>query len=179
MKRFLLIPVLMLALGSCGSHKNISVPAEEKPLLTDGYIDIHPDSKTNAIQHVEMKDTEKVSYRNFQDYLQSHVSGVDITASGGIVIRGMGTFNGSSDPLVLMDGTEIQDLDSINPYDIHSIDVIKDGGTAAYGLRGANGVILITSESAYQLKKAEREARQREKEAARAAKAAKKAAKKK
>ena len=125
MKRFLLIPVLMLALGSCGSHKNISVPAEEKPLLTDGYIDIHPDSKTNAIQHVEMKDTEKVSYRNFQDYLQSHVSGVDITASGGIVIRGMGTFNGSSDPLVLMDGTEIQDLDSINPYDIHSIDVTR------------------------------------------------------
>lgn len=112
-------------------------------MLTDGYMEISPDQKTTAIQHVDVKDSEKVSYRNFQDYLQSHVSGVEISSSGGIVIRGMGTFNGSSDPLILM-----------------------DGGTAAYGLRGANGVILITSEAAYQIKQAEREAKKREKEAA-------------
>ena len=148
-------------------------------MLTDGYLDIDAEAKTNSIQHVDVKDAEKISYRNFQDYLQSHVAGIEISASGGIIIRGLSTVNGSSDPLILMDGMEVQDLDSINPNDIHSVDVIKDGGTAAYGLRGANGVILITSESAYQVKQAEREAKKREKEAAKAAKAAKKAAKKK
>ena len=102
-----------------------------------------------------------------------------MSASGGLIIRGVGTFNGSSAPLILMDGMEVHDTSVINPNDIHAIDVIKDGGTAAYGMRGANGVILITSEAAYLAKKAEQEAKKREKEAAKAARKAAKDSKKK
>ena len=74
---------------------------------------------------------------------------------------------------------EVHDTSTINPNDIQSVDVIKDGSTATYGMRGSNGVILITSKAAYQAKQAEREARKKEQEAAKAAKKAAKEAKKK
>ena len=87
----------------------------------------------------------------------------------------MGTFNGSSKPLILMDGIEIQNTDDINPNDIYSVDVLKDASiTATYGFRGSNGVLLITSKAAQHAKEVEKEARKREKEAAKAARKAKK-----
>ena len=68
---------------------------------------------------------------------------MEVTPDKRIIIRGLGTFNGSSDPLILVDGQEMQDISSINPNEIKSIDILKDSSTAIYGVRGANGVILI------------------------------------
>jgi TonB-dependent starch-binding outer membrane protein SusC len=73
------------------------------------------------------------------------------TADGAIALRIRGTTSilGSNEPLYVLDGVEIQAapggaLAGINPYDIASIEVVKDpAGTAMYGLRGANGVIII------------------------------------
>ena len=74
-----------------------------------------------------------------------------------------------------MDGTEIQNTSDINPMEIYSIDVLKDASsTAIYGIRGANGVIIVTSKAAQHAKDAQREARKQEKEAAKAARKAKK-----
>ena len=70
---------------------------------------------------------------------------MEVTSDKRIIIRGLGTLNGSSDPLILVDGQEWQDISSLNPNDIKSIDVLKDSSTAIYGIRGANGVILITT----------------------------------
>lgn len=111
-----------------------------------------------SVGHIEMQDAER-TYRSFAEYVQDRVPGVEVTASGGLLIRGMSTFNGTTDPLVLMDGMEIHDIDSINPHDIHSVDVIKDGSAASYGMRGGNGVILITSKAAYLSKEAEKRAK--------------------
>jgi TonB-dependent SusC/RagA subfamily outer membrane receptor len=122
-----------------------------------------------------MKDADAMSYRTFEDYVQSRVGGVDIDGNGNLVVRGMGTFNGSSKPLILMDGVEIDNTDDINPNDIYSVDVLKDASsTATYGFRGANGVLIITSKAAQHAKEVEKEAKKREKEAAKAAKKAKK-----
>ena len=119
-------------------------------------------SETRSAQHVDMKDTDAMSYQNFEEYIQARVGGVDIDGNGNLVIRGMGTFNGSSKPLILMDGSEVLSTQEINPNEIHSIDVLKDASsTAAYGMRGANGVIVITSKAAYHAKQAEREARKK------------------
>ena len=146
----------MSLFNCCALQKGVTSAEKEQSITEAG-----------SFQHVEMSHADLMSYRSFQDYLLSHVGGVEITADGGIVIRGISTFNGSSQPLILMDGMEVQDVNSINPYDIHSVDVLKDGSsTAAYGIRGSNGVILITSKAAYQTKQAEREAKKREKEAA-------------
>jgi len=85
--------------------------------------------------------------------LANRVPGVHITrtADGGIAvrIRGASTFSGEDAPLYVIDGVPIQpgpggSLVGISPYDIASIEVLKDiAATAAYGSRGANGVIVI------------------------------------
>lgn len=68
-------------------------------------------------------------------------------SSPGIVIRGVGTLNGSSDPLYIVDGIQFEgSINTISQDDIESITVLKDASsTALYGSRGANGVVLITT----------------------------------
>lgn len=85
--------------------------------------------------------------------IAAHVAGVTVTrtADGGIAvrIRGQSTLNGNTEPLFVIDGLPIEagpggSLVGINPHDIASIEVLKDAAsTAFYGVRGANGVVLI------------------------------------
>jgi TonB-dependent SusC/RagA subfamily outer membrane receptor len=63
--------------------------------------------------------------------------------SKGVYIRGVNSFNLSSEALYVLDGSIVRDLNMVNPCDIVSIDVIKDGTSAIYGMRGANGVVVI------------------------------------
>ena len=61
-------------------------------------------------------------------------------------IRGQGTFAGSSDPLIMIDGIEAKNYNNLDPNEIENITVLKDASaTAVYGVRGANGVLLITT----------------------------------
>lgn len=88
-----------------------------------------------------------------EEALMGRFPGVEVnrTPSGGIAvrIRGGSSLMGDNEPLYVIDGLEIKAgpngaLDGINPYDIESIEVLKDAtNTAMYGSRGANGVILI------------------------------------
>ena len=158
---------LMTAAAGCGPTVR-TASADQSSRRSDGYIT----TETASIDHSEVSEMDQVTYRTLEDYLLAKVSGIELSSGGDIIIRGMGTFNGSSKPLILFDGAEVFDTSTVNPVDIHSVDVIKDGSTASYGMRGSNGVILITSKAAYQTRQAEKEARRREKEAAKAAKAA-------
>jgi TonB-linked SusC/RagA family outer membrane protein len=63
-----------------------------------------------------------------------------------IQIRGVGTFAGSADPLIIVDGVEAQTYNNLDPNVIESVAVLKDASaTAVYGVRGANGVLIITT----------------------------------
>lgn len=96
---------------------------------------------------------EQPSFNAMQS-LRGKVPGVNIYTNSGaptgnnrVVIRGVGTINASSDPLYVVDGVVMDNIDVMNPNDIKSIEVLKDASaTAIYGARGANGVILITTE---------------------------------
>src|SRR5438105_3610472 len=89
--------------------------------------------------------------------LQGKIPGADIYrdngyAGGGVNIRIRGnrsnnsTSSGANAPLIIIDGAQGVSLDDVNPNDIESIDVLKDGSsTAIYGSRGANGVIIVTT----------------------------------
>jgi TonB-dependent SusC/RagA subfamily outer membrane receptor len=77
------------------------------------------------------------------DYLRGRVPGVMVTSDKRIFIRGIGTNSDATDPLILVDGVQVTDLSSLNPADVKSVDVIKDGTSAIYGMQGANGVIII------------------------------------
>lgn len=61
-------------------------------------------------------------------------------------IRGVGTFNGSQEPLVLVDGIQVDNYNNIDPNEIENVTILKDASsTAVYGIRGANGVLIITT----------------------------------
>ena len=92
---------------------------------------------------------EQHSYRSLEDLLQGQVPGLNVTPSprsGGpadINIRGTNTLTGSSAPLIVLDGSPyIGSLQDINVYDVKTVEVQK-GGSSEWGVRGANGVILI------------------------------------
>ena len=119
----------------------------------------------------------QAKYNDIFEMIRGRVPGVTVgQASAGqmpsIVIRGIGTNSGMTQPLFIVDGVQTENISTINPDDVDEIEVIKDGTSAMYGVQGANGVIIITT------KTAARQAAQAA-EAAKAAKAAKKAARKK
>ena len=85
--------------------------------------------------------------------LQGKVAGLTISRPGGdpnggfnIRLRGLATLGANSSPLIVIDGVIGASLDNVDPNDIESIDVLKDGSAAAiYGTRGSSGVILVTT----------------------------------
>lgn len=108
---------------------------------------------TGAVAVVDSKTIEKLNPTRIDQALQGQVSGVSVTSASGspgsatnIRIRGIST-NGNNNPLILVDGNVIEDLSVINPNDIKSINVLKDATAGIYGVRAANGVILITTKS--------------------------------
>lgn len=91
---------------------------------------------------------------NVEQSLAGRIAGVNVSTNSGrpggrtsIAIRGFSSINASNSPLYIVDGVELTEgLADINPYDVESIDVLKDASaTAIYGTRGSNGVIIVTT----------------------------------
>ncbi|MCG9970558.1 SusC/RagA family TonB-linked outer membrane protein [Christiangramia crocea] len=108
---------------------------------------------TGAVSVVDSETIEEQNPARVEQALQGRVAGVNVTSTSGspgsgstINIRGIST-NGNNAPLILVDGNVIEDLSVINPNDIESINVLKDATAGIYGVRAANGVILITTKS--------------------------------
>lgn len=108
---------------------------------------------TGAVSSVKTKDIEKFPVTRADQALQGRVPGLAIqntsaspNANVVIRIRGANSINGGNDPLVVIDGIQGGNLNTLNPADVLSYEVLKDASaTAIYGSRGANGVILITT----------------------------------
>lgn len=117
-----------------------------------GYGSMKKKEMTSAISHVSSKDLNQVSSLDSRMLLQGKVSGVSVDNSqmadpnqqGSIQIRGVASRQAGTGPLYVIDGVPGGDMTNINPADIESIDVLKDGAASAiYGTRGGNGVILV------------------------------------
>jgi TonB-dependent SusC/RagA subfamily outer membrane receptor len=106
-----------------------------------------------AVSVVTAEDIDRQPGQPIEQVLMGRFPGVTVThaADGSVSVRIRGTtsIRGSSEPLYVIDGVEIQpgpggSLTGINPHDIATIEVVKDpAGEAMYGVRGANGVIII------------------------------------
>mgnify|MGYP006287427251 CR=1 FL=1 len=112
------------------------------------------ESLTGSAAVIDSKKIESRSVSSVAQILTGSTTGVQTTSGSGqpgsspdIQIRGQGTLNTSSDPLIILDGAEYAgNLSSISPTDIESMTVLKDASsTALYGSRAANGVIIITT----------------------------------
>jgi TonB-linked SusC/RagA family outer membrane protein len=108
---------------------------------------------TGAISVVKAADIVRSPTNDPLEAIQGMVPGADITKVSGkegsgdsIHIRGTRTISGSTQPLTIIDGIQGGNLNSLNPNDIESIEVLKDASsTAIYGSQGANGVIIVTT----------------------------------
>ncbi len=112
---------------------------------------------TGAISKVKNEKLDQMGIARVDDALVGQVSGVNIQATEGeagsaptIRIRGTGSINGNSGPLVVVDGVVVDEdfLGSLNMNNIESFEVLKDAASGAiYGARAGNGVIMITTKS--------------------------------
>ena len=118
-----------------------------------GYGTVKKRDLTGAVSSISDKDLKDAPVTNVGQALQGKVSGVYIVDAArpgdnvSIKIRGLGTVNSDSSPLVVIDGVPTDlGLSSINTADIERIDVLKDASaTAIYGARGANGVVMVST----------------------------------
>lgn len=119
-----------------------------------GYGAQKKESVTAAISTVGAKDLVQSPSTNVSNSLVGRLSGLTSIQTSGkpgedasdLYVRGIGTYMGSTTPLVMVDGVARDSYNNIDPNEIESISILKDASaTAVFGVRGANGVILITT----------------------------------
>lgn len=142
-------------------------------IVVIGYGSMQKKDLTGSVTSIKSAELTQNKTISFTDAMQGKLAGVQISAQSGelgsasrISIRGANSLYGSSLPLYVIDGVQIDvntgevasakmgngttldPMSSINPADIESIDVLKDASaTAIYGARGANGVVIVTTKS--------------------------------
>lgn len=144
---------------SVAGKNKIDVVLEEnsnalKEVVVIGYGTQRKEAVTGSVASIGGKELNEVQSANVTQALQGRLAGVELTqtstkpgAAMQIRIRGTRSLTGDNDPLIVLDGVPFGgQIGDINPVDIKSVDVLKDASaTAIYGSRGANGVILITT----------------------------------
>jgi TonB-dependent SusC/RagA subfamily outer membrane receptor len=145
----------LLALSACASKPDgPKLPIPSPTAVDVGYGSQEKRDVNAAVSGASGEKMMSSSPRTVADMLVGRFSGVEVRQlpNGGtsIRIRGSRSMKGTSEPLLVLDGTPQhngnQSLQDLDPHDIKSIEVLKDAAAAAvYGSRGANGVILIAT----------------------------------
>jgi TonB-dependent SusC/RagA subfamily outer membrane receptor len=120
-------------------------PGEQNREYATGYGHVSDRDKLSALDNLNRDDLDFSQYDNIYDMIKGRFAGVDVK-NGEIIIRGISSFNLSSSALIVVDGiptTDASILQTIPPSQVSNINVIKDGSAAIYGVRGANGVVII------------------------------------
>jgi len=140
-----------------GSDNTITVALAPGALLDEvvvvGYGTQTKKEVTGAVTSISAKDFNVGNITSPAQFLQGKVAGLTISKANGdpngqigVRLRGLSTIGAQTEPLYIIDGVLGASLSSIDPVDIESMDVLKDGSAAAiYGSRGSSGVILITT----------------------------------
>ncbi|MDE5656462.1 MAG: TonB-dependent receptor plug domain-containing protein, partial [Muribaculaceae bacterium] len=120
-------------------------------IVVVGYQTVRKADLTGSVAVMDMKQPISENSGSIINSMQGRLPGVQVTTDaapgggGAIRVRGMSTVNGN-DPLYIVDGIPTDEIKSINPTDIESIQVLKDAASASiYGSRAANGVIIVTT----------------------------------
>jgi|SRR6218665_558819 len=134
------------------SIKLVPLANELDQVVVIGYGTTKQKNLTYAISKVGEKDLKDIPVTSFQQGLQGKVPGLQISSPSGrpgavpfLRLRGISSVNLSSDPLYVLDGVVVLNLDGLNADDIASVEVLKDASAQIYGVNGSNGVILVTT----------------------------------
>jgi len=146
-----------------GSNSTIDITLQQDATALDeivvtGYGTVKKRDVIGSISKVDGDDlsSSQMSGGNFVEGLQGKAPGLQIVSAGGapgsavqVKVRGISSISSGTSPLFVVDGVVGIGINSLNPNDIASIEVLKDASaTAIYGARGSNGVIIITTKSA-------------------------------
>ncbi len=168
MKRFLIIvAVMMMAVTGYAQDRkaerkarreqrrieamardSVKMAMESDDSINVGYGYTKRRNLTTSVSKVRVKENEIGGYSDIGAYLQGRVPGLQVQKVGNtykFTIRGMNSINSPTDPLIIVDGTSVNDISYLNPRDVKSVEVLKDASASIYGTRGACGVILITT----------------------------------
>ena len=118
-----------------------------------GYGTVTQKEVTSAVTTIDAEDFNVGDINDPTQLIQGKVAGLSISKAGGDVnggtdirLRGLSSFGGNSQPLIIIDGVTGADLRTVDPADIASINVLKDGSAAAiYGIQASAGVIIVTT----------------------------------
>lgn len=113
-----------------------------------GYGYVKKKNLTTSVSKVEVTDIQIKGYTSIGDYLKGRVAGLQVMKVGNgykYLIRGISSLNAPTDPLFIVDGVEVSDIDFVSPNDVAAVEVLKDASASIYGNRGACGVIIITT----------------------------------
>ncbi|WP_417431801.1 SusC/RagA family TonB-linked outer membrane protein [Halpernia sp.] len=122
-------------------------------IIVVGYGTQKKSDVTGAVAKVNVENAKETPTTNISEMLRGKAAGLQVTlgsarpgGSSNILIRGRNSILGGNDPLIVLDGFPIENINDINPDDIASIEVLKDASSQAiYGARASNGVILVTT----------------------------------
>lgn len=139
---------------------SMTITLEEDNKILDevvviGYGSVKRKDVTTAVSSVSTEDIQQRPLISAAQAIQGKAAGVSVIQPTGqpggemsIRVRGTTSFNGSNDPLYVVDGVPVDNLKFLSPNDISSMQILKDASSAAiYGSRAANGVILITTKA--------------------------------
>jgi len=128
---------------------------ELEQVIVVGYGEVKKKNLTGAISVVRGDKLETREAATVQEVLQGQLAGVQVMSRGGqpgreatILVRGISTIN-ENNPLYIVDGSPLDDIEFLNPKDIESVQVLKDASASAiYGSKASNGVIIIETKRA-------------------------------
>jgi TonB-linked SusC/RagA family outer membrane protein len=123
-----------------------------------GYGTVRKGDLTTAISTVSNKEIDQRPITSAMEVIQGKAAGVMVTQPNGapgaeltVRVRGTTSFNGNNDPLYVVDGVPVDNLNFLSPIDIENMQILKDASSAAiYGSRAANGVVIINTKSGKQ-----------------------------
>ena len=129
-------------------YDSLRLKQADEDSINIGFGHVKRKNLTTSVSKVEVDEVQMRGYTNIAEYLKGRVPGLQVMKTGSgykYQIRGINSINSPTDPLFIVDGVEVSDIDSISPHDVQSVEVLKDASASIYGNRGACGVIMITT----------------------------------
>jgi len=125
-------------------HLNLEfIDSDENREIAVGYGYINEKDLSFGVSHMENENDKFCSYTNIYDLIRGQLSGVTVQGRSVYVRGGTNSFSLSTTALYVVDDQTTSSIDWVQPCQVKSISVLKDGNAAVYGSRGGNGVILI------------------------------------
>lgn len=116
----------------------------DNEVVNIGYGNVKKRDLTTNVDKINGTQSKYASYTDIYEMIRGEVAGVQVQGKS-IKIQGVNSMNSGTQPLFIVDGAQVGSIDNIQPQIVKSIEILKGASAAIYGVRAANGVILITT----------------------------------